>query len=93
MRLAELEDGRAHHREAQKLFSAYLAVKPEDHAAWFKAGKNAQALRDTEGAIQSYRKVLELDPGNRDVAALLIELQLQTSGPNPARGRTVIFAR
>ena len=91
--LAQLEAGRAHHLEAHKLYKAYVAERPEDHAAWFRMGKNAQALKDTDTAVQCYRKVIELDPTNREAPSLLIELQLKTSRAKPAQSPVSILSR
>jgi tetratricopeptide (TPR) repeat protein len=72
--LGQLMAWKGHHGEAGKLFRRFLAVEPNADKVWFRLGKALQAQGDREGAIQSYRKVLELDPANRDVPPLLAEL-------------------
>jgi tetratricopeptide (TPR) repeat protein len=88
--LAQIMQTKANHAEAKTLYKSYLALKPEDHGAWFRLGQTLQAQGDTDGAIQSYRKVQQLDPRNRDVAPLLSELSAlpdrlrQATGTVPA---------
>lgn len=72
--LGQLMASKQQHADAEKFFKAFLSLKPDVHKAWLKLGKTLEAQGDTQGAVESYQKVLELDPGNRDVERLLIEL-------------------
>jgi CelD/BcsL family acetyltransferase involved in cellulose biosynthesis len=72
--LGQLMAAKQKHADAEKFFKAFLAVKPDVHKAWLKLGKTLEAQGDTQGAVESYQKVLELDPGNRDVERLIMEL-------------------
>jgi hypothetical protein len=72
--LGQLMAAKHKHSDAEMYFKALLAVRPGMHKAWLKLGKSLEAQGDKDGAIESYRRALALDPGNRDVRQLLLEL-------------------
>jgi len=86
---AQLEAVRANHAAAEKLFTAYLAEKPKAADGWLRLGKVQQAQGNALGAIASLRKVLELEPANREAASLVTQLSplddllSAAAGPRP----------
>ncbi len=72
--LAQLVWAKNKHAEAASLLKSFVAIQPGQRDAWLLLGKAQHAQADTEGATRSFRKVLELDPGNKEVSALLAEL-------------------
>lgn len=72
--LGQLMASRAKHAEAERCFAAFVAVRPKLHKGWLRLGKAREAQGNTEGARESYRKALDLDPGNRDLVRRLAEL-------------------
>lgn len=63
----------------------YLAEKPYDAAAWLVLGYNQRFSGDPEGARRSFKKVLEIDPGNEAARTLLDALAERDAGSRPVR--------
>ena len=69
---ALFESGR--HDEARSVFETALALDPENLIALRHLGDIARARGDTETASAWYRRVLESDPRNDEIAAILTSL-------------------
>jgi DNA-binding SARP family transcriptional activator len=54
--------GRRDRVEAIRLARQYLAQYPDDRDAWFALGRTLQEAGDRDGAIEAYRRELEIDP-------------------------------
>lgn len=86
---AQLEAVRANHEASEKLFKDYLTLKPKAAEGWLRLGKVQQAHGDASAAMASFRKVLEIEPGNREAASLvaqaspLEDLLAAAAGPRP----------
>jgi tetratricopeptide (TPR) repeat protein len=69
---ALFESGR--HDEARSVFETALALDPENLIALRHLGDIARALGDTETASAWYRRVLDSDPRNEEIAGILNSL-------------------
>src|SRR5690242_20686096 len=69
---ALFESGR--HEEARSVFETALALDPENLIALRHLGDIARAHGDTETASAWYRRVLESDPRNEEIAGILNSL-------------------
>ncbi|MDH5196672.1 MAG: AAA family ATPase [Gemmatimonadota bacterium] len=58
-------EGQQDRPEAVRLARVYLAQYPDDRDAWFALGRTLQEAQDREGALEAYRRVVELDPNAR----------------------------
>lgn len=76
---ALFESGR--HDEARSVFETALALDPENLIALRHLGDIARAHGDTETARAWYRRVLESDPRNEEIAGILASLD--TDAPHP----------
>lgn len=65
--LGQLLSDKGDHREARQLFTTLTEVAPNVSKIWFRLGFSAQALDDHFGAVEAFRRTLELD-GNFDGA-------------------------
>src|SRR5205823_2626344 len=74
---ALFESGR--HDEARSVFETALALDPENLIALHHLGDIARAHGDNETARAWYRRVLESDPRNEEIAAILTSIE--TDGP------------
>ena len=74
---ALFETGR--HDEARSVFETALALDPENLIALRHLGDIARAHGDNETARAWYRRVLESDPRNEEIAAILTSIE--TDGP------------
>jgi tetratricopeptide (TPR) repeat protein len=73
------------HDEARSVFETALALDPENLIALRHLGDIARALGDTETARAWYRRVLESDPRNEEIAGILTALDADsTFAPPPA---------
>src|SRR5690348_5837900 len=75
---ALFESGR--HDEARSVFETALALDPENLIALRHLGDIARAHGDTETARAWYRRVLESDPRNEEIAGILSALDVD-DGP------------
>ena len=73
---ALFESGR--HDEARSVFETALALDPENLIALRHLGDIARAHGDAETARAWYRRVLESDPRNDEIAAILTSLDTDT---------------
>jgi len=55
-------EGREDRPEAVRRAREYLAQYPDDRDGWFALGRTLQEAQDREGALEAYRRVLEIDP-------------------------------
>jgi len=55
-------EGRQDRPAAVRLAREFLAQYPDDRDGWFALGRTLQEARDHEGALEAYRRVLEIDP-------------------------------
>jgi tetratricopeptide (TPR) repeat protein len=76
---ALFESGR--HDEARSVFETALALDPENLIALRHLGDIARAHGDTETARAWYRRVLESDPRNDEIAGILTSLESDASQP------------
>ena len=76
---ALFETGR--HDEARSVFETALALDPENLIALRHLGDIARARGDTETARAWYRRVLESDPRNDEIAGILTALDNEPSSP------------
>ncbi len=63
----QLRDGyppNAHYYSAECYFDRALRWRPEDPAVWFVYGLYLHRKKDLDGAIEKYRRALELQPNN-----------------------------
>jgi tetratricopeptide (TPR) repeat protein len=74
---ALFESGR--HDEARSVFETALALDPENLIALRHLGDIARAHGDNETARAWYRRVLESDPRNEEISAILASIE--TDGP------------
>lgn len=73
------------HDEARSVFETALALDPENLIALRHLGDIARAVGDTETARAWYRRVLESDPRNEEIAGILTALDADAgSSPAPA---------
>src|SRR5437867_1232566 len=79
---ALFESGR--HDEARSVFETALALDPENLIALRHLGDIARAHGDYETARAWYRRVLESDPRNDEIAGILTSLGTD-AGPAPAQ--------
>lgn len=79
---ALFETGR--HDEARSVFETALALDPENLIALRHLGDIARARGDTETARDWYRRVLESDPRNEEIAGILTALDNEPPAPPPA---------
>ena len=83
---ALFESGR--HDEARSVFETALALDPENLIALRHLGDIARAIGDNETARAWYRRVLESDPRNEEIAGILNALDSDTgaasASPPPA---------
>ncbi|HKN67284.1 MAG TPA: tetratricopeptide repeat protein [Gemmatimonadaceae bacterium] len=80
---ALFESGR--HDEARSVFETALALDPENLIALRHLGDIARAHGDAETARAWYRRVLESDPRNDEIAGILASLDTDgPQGPPPA---------
>ncbi|MFL5616631.1 MAG: tetratricopeptide repeat protein [Gemmatimonadaceae bacterium] len=73
------------HDEARSVFETALALDPENLIALRHLGDIARAVGDTETARAWYRRVLESDPRNEEIAGILTALDAD-AGPIPEPG-------
>jgi tetratricopeptide (TPR) repeat protein len=73
---ALFESGR--HDEARSVFETALALDPENLIALRHLGDIARAIGDNETARAWYRRVLESDPRNEEIAGILNALDADT---------------
>lgn len=59
---------------------AAVAREPRDFAAWMDLSRMAQAHGDARGALDAWRRVLELDPRTQDGGRRLDELRRRAFG-------------
>ena len=83
---ALFETGR--HDEARSVFETALALDPENLIALRHLGDIARARGDNETARAWYRRVLESDPRNDEIAGILTALDAEPSTPAPASAPT-----
>lgn len=76
---ALFESGR--HDEARSVFETALALDPENLIALRHLGDLARAHGDAETARAWYRRVLESDPRNDEIAGILASLDTDTPQP------------
>src|SRR5689334_20593210 len=76
---ALFESGR--HGEARSVFETALALDPENLIALRHLGDIARAHGDTETAGAWYRRVLESDPRNEEIAGILNSLDTEEAAP------------
>src|SRR5689334_22349853 len=79
---ALFESGR--HDEARSVFETALALDPENLIALRHLGDIARAHGDTETARAWYRRVLESDPRNDEIAGILASLDTDAPQAPPA---------
>src|SRR4051812_11494837 len=72
------------HDEARSVFETALALDPENLIALRHLGDIARAHGDTETARAWYRRVLESDPRNEEIAGILASLDTDPPPPAPA---------
>jgi tetratricopeptide (TPR) repeat protein len=75
---------RAHTTEAQELVARASRLAPEEPEAHLSAGYVAASAGDREGAKRSFRRVLELDPGNSAAQHELARLRLRRRMNDPS---------
>ena len=80
---ALFETGR--HDEARSVFETALALDPENLIALRHLGDIARARGDNETARAWYRRVLESDPRNEEIAGILASLDTDSSATHPAQ--------
>ena len=83
---ALFEAGR--HDEARAVFETALALDPENLIALRHLGDIARAHGDNETARAWYRRVLESDPRNEEIAGILNALDSDESAPAPTAAAT-----
>jgi len=76
---ALFETGR--HDEARSVFETALALDPENLIALRHLGDIARARGDSETARAWYRRVLESDPRNEEIAGILASLDMEPAPP------------
>jgi len=62
--LAEQLEQTHQNAQAAAIYSAYIALRPDDPAGHIGAGRNAAELREDSTARAHFDQALELDPGN-----------------------------
>jgi len=82
--LAQLQAVRREFGAAIDTYRLYLRLKPQAHEAWYKLGECLLAKGHTASATECFRKVMALDPDNREASRLLLELGLKSAAPAPA---------
>jgi tetratricopeptide (TPR) repeat protein len=82
---ALFESGR--HDEARSVFETALALDPENLIALRHLGDIARAHGDGETARAWYRRVLESDPRNEEIAGILSSLDVDTPVLPPTTGQ------
>src|SRR4051794_16993669 len=83
---ALFESGR--HDEARSVFETALALDPENLIALRHLGDIARARGDTETARAWYRRVLESDPRNEEIAGILNSLDTDVPATPAAAPRS-----
>jgi tetratricopeptide (TPR) repeat protein len=83
---ALFEAGR--HDEARAVFETALALDPENLIALRHLGDIARAHGDSETARAWYRRVLESDPRNEEIAGILKALDVDESAPTAPAAAT-----
>ncbi|HET7632844.1 MAG TPA: tetratricopeptide repeat protein [Gemmatimonadaceae bacterium] len=78
--------------EARTVFDTALTLDPENLIALRQLGDIAHTLGDRTTARSWYQRVLEADPRNADVAALLTALDAEPDVPEPAAETTEVPA-
>jgi DNA-binding SARP family transcriptional activator len=67
--------------EAAAVFHQALSLDPENIIALRQLGDIARTSGDSAGAIQWYRRVLELDPRNEEISSFITALENPTAAP------------
>ncbi|MBZ0270348.1 tetratricopeptide repeat protein [bacterium] len=62
--LAALKQGEDHYAEAEQEFTIASKINPRQAAAFLNLGFVRNQLGDTEGALEAFRKAIEVDPEN-----------------------------
>src|SRR3954454_3054937 len=83
---ALFESGR--HDEARSVFETALALDPENLIALRHLGDIARAHGDGDTARAWYRRVLESDPRNEEIAGILSSLDVDTPAAPATTGQT-----
>ena len=65
--------GRGRTREAMGLYEQALAARPNLAAAWIRLGDARRECGDLTGAIDAYRRALEIDPAQRRASSQLVD--------------------
>jgi tetratricopeptide (TPR) repeat protein len=65
--------GRGQVHEAIDLYERVLAARPNLVAAWLRLGDLRRECGDLTGAIDAYRRALEIDPAQKRASAMLVD--------------------
>jgi Tfp pilus assembly protein PilF len=80
--------------EAIPHFGRALAQRPNLAAAWYRLGAAKEECGDVHGAIDAFRRALEIEPGHARASAAIVEAFLRTGNAGEAeRYRTVASGR
>lgn len=58
--------GKLNPEQAEDLFSACIALKPEVTQSWYQRGTCRLAIKDFSGAVEDFSRVLEIEPDYRN---------------------------
>ena len=89
--ILEIEKGKEQYENILFWIEALLTVEPNNKDIWIAKGCTLEELENYEGALECFKKILELDPGDREAMNKKIELEAILKESNKGIPETILI--